>query len=140
MIHTTASRRLAELVDGVLDDATEVRVRGHVQGCARCRRVVGELEAAETLLRGLPPSLVPLEASEVADARLAALARWASEPEPVWRERFGASAIGAFAAAAGLALVLMSATWTPLVAEPAEAATLAAVMPEATQYAPLGWR
>jgi hypothetical protein len=36
--------------------------------------------------------------------------------------------------------VLMSATWTPLVAEPAEAATLAAVMPEATQYAPLGWR
>jgi anti-sigma factor RsiW len=140
MIHTTASRRLAELVDGVLDDATEVRVRGHVQGCARCRRVVGELEAAETLLRGLPPSLVPLEASEAADARLAALARWASEPEPVWRERFGASAIGAFAAAAGLALVLMSATWTPLVAEPAEAATLAAVMPEATQYAPLGWR
>ena len=44
MIHTTASRRLAELVDGVLDDATEVRVRGHVQGCARCRRVVGELD------------------------------------------------------------------------------------------------
>ena len=72
--------------------------------------------------------------------RLAALARWAGKPEPVWRERFGASAIGAFAAAAVLAMVLMSSTWAPVVAEPAGAATLAAVMPEANQYAPLGWR
>jgi hypothetical protein len=101
---------------------------------------VGELESAETLLRSLPPSLVPRVASEAADARLLALARWASEPEPVWREHFGTSAIGAFAAAAGLALILMSTTWAPLVSEAGEASALAALMPEATQYAPLGWR
>ena len=140
MIHESARRRLSELVDGVLDDATEIRVRGHVQGCARCRRIVYELESTETLLRSLPPSLVPRVASDAADARLLALARWAAEPEPVWRERFGTSAIGAFAAAAGLALILMSGTWAPLVAEPAEATALAAMMPGATDYAPLGWR
>ena len=140
MMHRSALRRLPELVDHALDEAGEASLRGHVQGCARCRRVLGELEAAEALLRRLPPSLVPRLASDAADARLAALARWAAEPEPVWRERFGASAIGAFAAAAGVVLILMSTTWAPLVAEPAEAATLAAVMPEATQYAPLGWR
>ena len=140
MIHGNARRKLPELVDGALDDTTEVIVRGHVQGCARCRRVVDELESAETLLRKLPPSLVPRVASEAADARLLALARWAAKPEPVWRERFGTSAIGAFAAAAGLALILMSATWAPLVADPGEAIALAALMPEATQYAPMGWR
>ncbi len=140
MIHGSARRKLSELVDGVLDEATEVRVRGHVQGCARCRRVVNELEYAETLLRRLPLSLVPLVATEAADARLVALARWAAEPEPVWRERFGTSAIGAFAAAASLALLLMSTTWAPLVAAPGESIALAALMPEATQYAPMGWR
>ncbi|MEN8184651.1 MAG: zf-HC2 domain-containing protein [Myxococcota bacterium] len=139
MIHWKAQRRLVELVDGVLSPTEAARVRGHVQGCARCRRLMRELEASEGLLRSLPPSLLPREASAAADARLAALARWAADPEPVWRERFGASAIGAFAAAAGLALVLMSTTWTPLLTEPARAATLSAVVPEA-QFAPLGWR
>ena len=139
MIHLKARRRLVELVDDTLSPLEAAQVRGHVQGCARCRRLVRELETSAELLLRLPPSLLPREASPAAEARLAALARWAAEPEPVWRERFGASAIGAFAAAAGVALVLMSTTWTPLLAEDTNV-TLAMVMPETTQGAPLGWR
>jgi hypothetical protein len=97
-----------------------------------------ELEATERLLRRLPRSVVPLEPSPASDARLAALARWAADPAPIWRERFGVSAVGAFAVAAVLALFLATSAWSPMVGNPSGAMALAGMMPDA-DYAPIGW-
>jgi anti-sigma factor RsiW len=139
MIHWSARRRLPDLLEDDLAPGVEARVRGHVQGCARCRRLLRELQRSEALLRELPASLVPALADAGTEARLAALARWAAEPEPVWRERFGASAIGAFAVAACLVWVFLAGSWAPVVYDPSRSVALAAVMPEA-QISPPGWR
>ncbi len=140
MIHWTARRLLPDLVDGALHTGVEARVRGHSQGCARCRRILRELEESERWLRELPAALAPLDESRAAEARLKALARWAPPPEPVWPERLRTSALGAFAAAAAVVLFLVTSSWTPLVGDPSQTANAASLVPEATQYAPLGWR
>lgn len=46
----TCQSRLAELIDGRLDAATETQVRAHLEGCADCRR---ELEAVTRTLAAL---------------------------------------------------------------------------------------
>lgn len=140
MIHWSARRLLPDLVDGGLCAAVAVRVRGHSQGCARCRRILRELEESEQLLRELPAVLAPLDGSRAAEARLVGLSRWAPEPASVWPERVRTSAIGAFAAAAAVVLVMVTSSWTPLVGDPSRAVTVASISPEARQYAPLGWR
>ena len=80
MIDFTARRLLPDLVDGCLHRSVEARVRGHTQGCARCRRILRELEESERLLRELPAVLAPLDESRTAEARLVRLARWARNP------------------------------------------------------------
>jgi anti-sigma factor RsiW len=140
MIHLRARPLLPSLVEGDLPAGVGAGGGGHVQGCARCRRILAELRRSVALLRRLPASLLPLEASEEADTRLTALARWAVDPAPVWREHFGASAIGAFALAACLVVVAVTSSWAPVLSDPAKSVTLAAVMPEAQNMAPLGWR
>ena len=140
MIHLTSRRLLADLLDGGLPEGVEARVRGHTQGCARCRRVLSELEESEELLQELPAFLAPLDESDATEARLVGLARWAPEPAPLWRERLGTSAIGAIAAAAAVVLMTVASSWTPLVGDPSRAVTVVAISPEARQYAPLGWR
>jgi anti-sigma factor RsiW len=140
MIHWTARRLLPDLVDGALSSSVAVRVRGHSQGCARCRRILWELEESEELLRQLPPVLAPLDGSPAAQTRLVGLSRWAPEPASPWAERVRTSALGAIAAAATVVLVMVTSSWTPLVGDPSRAVTVASVSPEANQYAPLGWR
>ena len=140
MIHWTARRLLPDLVDGCLREAVDVRVRGHTQGCARCRRVLRELEKSDRLLRELPAVLAPLDESPVAEARLVGLSRWAPEPPALWPERLRTSALGAVAAGAVWVLVTVTSAWTPLVGDPSRAVSYASVSPEARQYAPLGWR
>jgi anti-sigma factor RsiW len=140
MIHWSARCRLADLVDGGLPEAVEARVRGHVQGCARCRRVLRGLEESERLLRALPTVLAPLEESRAAEARLVGLARWAPEPPPLWPQRVGTSAIGLVAVAAAAVLMTVTSSWTPLVGDPSRAVTVASLSPEARTYAPMGWR
>jgi anti-sigma factor RsiW len=140
MIHFTARGLLPDLVDGGLHRSVEVRVRGHTQGCARCRRILRELEESERLLRELPAVLAPLDESRTAEARLVGLARWAPDPAPLWPERLRTSALGAAAAAAVWVLATVTSAWTPLVGDPSRAVSSASLAPEATQYAPLGWR
>ena len=140
MIHWTSRRLLPDLVDGGLHESVEARVRGHTQGCARCRRILRELEESEQLLRELPAVLAPLDESRAAEARLVGLARWAPEPPPLWPERLRTSALGAFAVAAVWVLVTVTSAWTPLVGDPSRAVSSASLSPEARQYAPLGWR
>ena len=140
MIHWTARRWLPDLVDGCLDPSVEARMRGHTQGCARCRRILRELEESEQLLRELPAVLAPLDESRAAEARLVGLARWAPEPPPIWPERLRTSALGALAVAAVWVLVTVTSAWTPLVGDPSRAVSSASLSPEARQYAPLGWR
>lgn len=111
MNHWQARGRVAALLDGTLPAATDQRVRTHVARCPRCRDVLRELEASEALLRRLPAALLPREPSPAAEARLAALARWAA-PAPA--AAAGASPIQAalrparaLAAAAALALMMI---------------------------------
>jgi anti-sigma factor RsiW len=140
MIHWSARRLLPDLVDGCLEPGVEARVRGHWQGCARCRRILRELEESEQLLRELPVVLAPLEESRASEARLVGLARWAPEPVATWPDRLRTSAIGGVAAAAAVVLFLVTSSWTPLVGDPSRAVTVASISPEARHYAPLGWR
>ena len=88
MNHRRARRRLAGLADGLLAPAEEAAVRAHVEVCRRCRRIVAEHAAVESLLRRIPASVLPLDASRAGDGRLLTLARWAPsprEPSLVWK-------------------------------------------------------
>ena len=76
MIHWRAARVLAQLPDDTLPHETEVEVRAHVASCARCRSRLHGIQLSEDLLRQIPPSILPIEPSRDAYARLAALARW----------------------------------------------------------------
>jgi hypothetical protein len=116
MTHRRARRLLYALPDGLLSARAELRVRQHVRGCGDCRRTMLALEASEALLRRLPASLVPLDASPEADARLAGLARWgegrgdarAVATAPARRRApWQLPAVGAATAAACLAAVLL---------------------------------
>lgn len=129
MRHGRARRLLTSLPDGLLDPATEAAVRAHAARCARCGDALADLDAADAWLRRLPLALVPVEPSPAAEMRLAALARWSrplagarppvAEPgprpvAPIARgARWGIPAVGAAAAAACLAAVLVSVAPVP---------------------------
>jgi len=138
VIHPTARRLLPGLLDATLAPRTERAVRLHALGCRRCRRSLAELLEAEALLAMLPGSLVPMEPSAAADARLASLARWAAQPAPTLLERV-VPMVGACAAAAALALVLSTPAWLPSVSTRSDPVTLAAVMPDSRLF-PTGLR
>lgn len=94
MRHGSARRRLPALLDGLLAPAEREAVVAHLDGCRRCRRILAEHRAAESLLRAVPAGMLPLAASHETDGRLESLARWApARPEPPlgWRlPAFGA--------------------------------------------------
>ena len=81
MIHWRAARLLSQLPDDTLPPETEIEVRAHVASCARCRSRLHGIQLSEDLLRQIPPSILPIEPSRDAYARLAALARWADGDE-----------------------------------------------------------
>jgi hypothetical protein len=139
--HGRAWRLLPALLDGTLGAPVEAVARAHVERCVRCRRELDELAAVEALVARLPASLVPVEPSAGALARLAGLARWAPlrDPPLAWRES-GLPALGAVAAAAVFSLLVSTADYVPAPHGRYDAAlTLAAVVPEA-RFIPTGPR
>jgi anti-sigma factor RsiW len=115
--HGKARRLVPAILDQSLPPSVEAAVRAHLEDCPPCRTDLAELEASEELLRRLPLALVPREASAPADLRLAALARWATAPVSSRHERLGLQALGAFAAAFLLLLVVSAGRWQPVVEE-----------------------
>lgn len=101
MIHLLARKLLSSLPDGLLEPATERRLRAHLGRCARCRAELAALETSAALLRRLPRSLLPLRSHAAADERLDALARW--ERVPPLPLRPAAAGGGAWAPVARLA-------------------------------------
>lgn len=140
MTHRRAARLLAALLDGGLAPALRREVRSHTRTCAACRRRLREDATVEALVRLLPLSLLPLEASSRAQVRLWGLAHWFADPVAQARERLGISAVGA--CAVGIAVVLMLAVWSWGSAGGAVGglSVLAQAAPDAAATLPLGWR
>lgn len=138
MNHWKARPLLASLLDGSLPARTQRALRLHATHCGRCRVRLAELVEAEALLAELPLSLVPLEPSRAADARLASLARWAPQPVPSLAVRL-APALGTLAAAAAVALMLSAPLAMPTVDTRTDPVTLAAVLPDSRLF-PTGLR
>ncbi len=113
MIHWKARRLLPQVLDGSLPARVEGEVRAHAGSCASCSRALEEFEACERLLAELPTSLVPLDVPEGHVDRLRALSRWVAPAQPSFGERLGMSALGAFAGAAMLGLVMTGQSWAP---------------------------
>lgn len=139
MIHWKARRLLPQVLDGSLAARVEGDVRAHAASCEACTRLLEEFEACERLLAELPTSLVPLDVPEGHVDRLRALSRWVTVPQPSWAERLGMSALGAFAGAAMLGLVMTGQTWAPVDRELGPPLTLAGVLPIADgELTPIG--
>jgi len=128
VIHWKARRLLPQILDGSLAARVEGDVRAHAAGCRSCTRTLAEFEACEHLLAELPTALVPLEVPEGHVERLRALSRWVVVSEPSWAERLGMSALGAFAGAAMLGLVMTGQSWVPADPELGSSITLAGVL------------
>ncbi|MDJ0866327.1 MAG: zf-HC2 domain-containing protein [Myxococcota bacterium] len=146
MRHARVRRLLPGLLDGTLRPRERDAVREHVRACSGCRRRLRDHEAAELLLRLLPPSLVPIETSPRADVRLWGLARWFVDPLAAWRERFGISAVGL-----GVALTAYAfgfgfwvGAWVPDGIPNSSLIVLAQAHPDeisdSVSMLPLGWR
>lgn len=117
--------RLSLLVDGELDGRERRRVRRHVEGCARCREVLDDLEALAARASDLPDrgpdrDLWPTIASEIASGAGAA----AGEPggEPADGRRDGAGGSG------GAVVSLLRRQWRVSVPRLAAAAALVAAL------------
>ncbi len=129
MIHWKARRLLPQVLDGSLTARVEGEVRAHADSCASCTRALDEFEACERLLAELPTSLVPLDVPEGRVDRLRALSRWVAPPQPSFAERLGMSALGAFAGAAMLGLVMTGQAWAPASTDLGPPLTLAGALP-----------
>lgn len=142
MNHRKARRLLPQVLDGTLAAHLEAEVRQHAEDCRACRGALAEFDVCESLLAQLPISLVPLDEPEGRTDRLLALSRWIVDPEPSLGERVGMSALGAFAAAAMLVVVLTGGTWSPAPEDARTPITLAGVVPiPDTELMPMGrWR
>jgi len=138
MRHGRARRLLPGILDRSLLPQVEARVRSHVDRCRRCTAALAELHAVDDLLCRLPSSLVPLEPSADADARLGALARWVEQAPLTWSER-GLSALGAAAATAIFVGLLELGSMAHWVEPPGAPVTLARAVPEASLF-PTGVR
>ncbi|HME71881.1 MAG TPA: zf-HC2 domain-containing protein [Myxococcota bacterium] len=125
MRHWQARRLLSSLPDGLLTEAEELRVRAHLESCARCRSELGALEASEALLRRVPATLLPLAPTREASGRLALLARWAGSggkpSRASWIEAWGIPTVGALVGVAALSLSLFAGTAPPEIPETSEA-------------------
>ena len=113
MSHFRAKRLLAQVLDHTLPAPVEAAVRAHAERCGRCAGALAEHEHCEALLARLPATMVPVEPSTTADARLRGLARWAADPRPSLVERVSVAALGTAVAATMLVLVWVGQGWAP---------------------------
>ena len=91
---------LHEYVDGELDGAAAAAVKGHIAGCAACRKEAAELEALGRALAAVKPLRAPALAVERTKGLVRAEAARAQRRQ-VW-------ARGALVAAAALVLITVS--------------------------------
>lgn len=115
MMHFKASRLIASLPDETLSEAVELDVRVHVASCARCRRMLEEIELSEELMRGMPHAILPLEWSPGSYRRLTSLARWSSEPDLPDPVRWRLPMLSVVSAAAILTIAMMGGRYSPFV-------------------------
>lgn len=140
MRHRRARSLLASVLDRTLPTVVEAAVRAHADGCPRCARELRELRDCEELLLRLPLALVPREPSALADARLGALARWASGPVLAWQERLGLQAVGAFATAFLLVIAFSAGRWDPIVDNRFETSPISIAALPGAEVTPFTWR
>ena len=115
MNHWKARLLIPSLLDEVLSQRVERRVRTHLADCHGCRRVLDEMKRAEGMLRALPAALVPVQTTRTSESRLAGLARWApidAGPRPAFHFL---PALTTFAAASLLVFAVWTGTWAPVV-------------------------
>jgi Putative zinc-finger len=62
---------LAEVTEGLLDDARSAEVQAHLAGCARCRDGVAELQAVTATLSTAPAPVMPADVAARLDRVLA---------------------------------------------------------------------
>ena len=140
MNHWRARRLISGLLDDTLPEGTARRVEKHRTGCVRCQQALLQLRSDEALLHRLPLALLPLEPSPVAEARLASLARWALRTPVQDRLPYGVSAVGGFAMATLVALVIWAGSWAPVMEEEPSGTFSIAMTLTDSQVPPHGWR
>lgn len=139
MRHWKAKRLLPALPDGMLDEVTEADLEVHVASCARCRRLRRDFERAESLLRRMPTSLLPLESSPLSYGRLVSLSRWSPEPELRAPDRLRVPFL-ALASAVLLFFIAASVnSWSPVVVGEGSGLDLGFARPD-SDYFPTTWR
>ena len=141
-MHWKAYRNLPALLDGGLRERDELDLRVHVASCARCRRVLRELELAEALVRRIPTSILPLEASPASYGRLTSLSRWSAEPELPDPERWRLSLLGAASVVAIYFVAFSVGVWAPSISVYTPAATEITLIdiPQDSFYVAMSWR
>ena len=140
MIHRRAARLLSALLDGGLDPGTRRAIQAHVREGAPCRRRLRDHEAVEALVRLLPPALLPIDPSPVAQVRLWGLARWFVDPVAQARERLGLSAVGILALGLATVFMVTVSAWCPFDQDSSGLLLLAQAPPDVASMLPLGWR
>ncbi len=120
MMHWSVKRRLSAYLDDELttDEANHIRI--HLEHCEKCRHHFREMQAAESLLRRMPASLVPERWTIAAEIRLRSAA---GLPREIESDPANGLAIRAAAATLSMAVVLLLVTVGPLAASRPEART-----------------
>ncbi len=139
-MHWRAVRLLAQLPDDTLSEETELDVRVHAASCGRCRGRLHAIQISEDLLRRIPPSIVPVEASPSAYVRLAALARWSGDegiPDPDgWRLSF----VGLASVVLLVCLAVSAGSWAPTITPTSSETFALGVVPPDYSYVATNYR
>jgi len=111
MMHWSVKRRLSAYLDDELTTDEAHHVRSHLDRCAQCRHRFREIQAAESLLRRMPASLVPERWSIATELGLRVAA---GLPQPFRSDPANGMAIRAAAATLSMAVMLLLVTVGPL--------------------------
>jgi len=138
MMHWKAKRFLPSLMDDTLEERAALDLRVHVASCARCRRAQREYELSESLLRRLPSTLLPVEASPTSYGRLVSLSRWYDDPALPTPDRWRAPALTAASLAMVFSMAVTVGAWSPIVGEGSGRVMLGAVNANSAAI-PVSW-
>lgn len=111
MMHWRVRRQLSAYLDDELttDEANHIRI--HLSHCVKCRHQFREIQAAESILRRMPASLIPERWTLAADLRLRTAA---GLPRVVRSDPANGMAFRAAAATLSMAVMLFMVTVGPL--------------------------